>query len=83
MHALLKRLRRDESGAAGVEYGILVAAVAAAIVVSAFSIGGAVSNAFDYTAQAITDGCKEPTASDQWLLRDASNGAPYFFATVI
>jgi len=60
MHALLKRLRRDESGAAGVEYGILVAAVAAAIVVSAFSIGGSVSNAFSWTAKTITDNCKAP-----------------------
>jgi len=60
MRAFLKRLRRDESGAAGVEYGILVAAVAAAIVVSAFTIGGSVSNAFSWTATQITTSCKTP-----------------------
>lgn len=60
MRAFLKRLRRDESGAAGVEYGILVAAVAAAIVISAFTIGDAVSNAFSFTATSITDNCDAP-----------------------
>ena len=35
----LTRFVKDEAGAAGVEYGILVAAVAAGIIVAAFSIG--------------------------------------------
>ena len=37
---------KDEEGAAGVEYGILVAAVAAVIIVVALAIGGKTNNAF-------------------------------------
>ena len=37
---------RDEQGASGVEYGIMVAAVAAGIVIAAYSIGGKISTAF-------------------------------------
>lgn len=40
------RLVRDESGATAVEYGLLVAAVAAVIVVVLFSIGTKINNAF-------------------------------------
>ena len=53
----LTRFMKDESGAAGVEYGILVAAIAAGIVVAAFAIGGSVSNAFNFTSSEITKGC--------------------------
>jgi pilus assembly protein Flp/PilA len=53
----LTRFLKDDSGAAGVEYGILVAAVAAGIVVAAFAIGGSVTNAFEFTQKAIEDGC--------------------------
>ena len=38
---------REDRGATGVEYGIMVAAIAAVIVVAAFSIGGKVGGAFD------------------------------------
>ena len=44
----LTRFVQDEAGAAGVEYGILVAAVAAGIILAAFSIGEQVSAAFDF-----------------------------------
>jgi pilus assembly protein Flp/PilA len=44
----LTRFVKDEAGAAGVEYGILVAAVAAGIIVAAFSIGESVATAFKY-----------------------------------
>ena len=54
----LTRFLKDESGAAGVEYGILVAAIAAGIVVAAFAIGGSVSSAFTYTSTKISEGCK-------------------------
>jgi pilus assembly protein Flp/PilA len=37
---------KDEQGASGVEYGIMVAAVAAGIVVAAYSIGGKIKAAF-------------------------------------
>ena len=52
MRHYLTRLLRDEAGAAGVEYGILVAAVSAGIIVVAFTIGSYVAGAFD----AVEDG---------------------------
>jgi Flp pilus assembly pilin Flp len=45
----LARFAREESGAAGIEYGLIVAAVSAAIVVSAFAIGNSIENAFNFT----------------------------------
>jgi Flp pilus assembly pilin Flp len=51
----LARLARDEAGAAGIEYGLLVAAIAAAIVVTAYAIGGQVANAFNYTSKTLDD----------------------------
>ena len=46
--AVLARRREDE-GASGVEYGLLVAAIAAVIVALAFAIGAFVNNAFKTT----------------------------------
>jgi pilus assembly protein Flp/PilA len=46
--AVLAR-RRDDEGASGVEYGLLVAAIAAVIVVLAFSIGSFVHDGFKKT----------------------------------
>jgi pilus assembly protein Flp/PilA len=43
---ILSEVRESERGAAGVEYGILVAAIAAVIVALAFLIGGEIKNAF-------------------------------------
>ena len=40
------RLLRDESGAAAVEYGLLIAGIAAVIVAIVFTIGTKVSDAF-------------------------------------
>ncbi len=47
----LQRLvgRKDETGASAVEYGLLVAAIAALIVAAVFGIGQVVSGAFDST----------------------------------
>jgi pilus assembly protein Flp/PilA len=42
---------RDERGAAGVEYGLLVALIAAAIIVTVGTLGGQVNKAF----QAVSD----------------------------
>ena len=49
----LRARSRDDEGASGVEYGLLVAAIAAVIVVLAFAIGGYVAGAFDDTCNAI------------------------------
>lgn len=45
-------LVKDESGAAGVEYGILVAAVSAGIIAVAFTIGADVLDAFTQVSDA-------------------------------
>ena len=47
-------LRRDE-GASAVEYGLLVAAIAAVIVAIVFLLGGKVSSAFDHTNTCIAN----------------------------
>ena len=44
---LIKRFLRDEEGATAVEYGIMVAAIAAVIVTVVFAIGLKVDTAFD------------------------------------
>jgi pilus assembly protein Flp/PilA len=41
--------RKDENGASAVEYGLLVAAIAALIVVAVFGIGKVVSKSFGDT----------------------------------
>ena len=43
------RRLKDQEGATAVEYGILVAAIAAVIVVVVFALGGAVEQGFDKT----------------------------------
>lgn len=45
--------RRDEEGASAVEYGLLVALIAALIVVAVFSLGGLVKSAFSNTCNSI------------------------------
>lgn len=47
------QIAKDETGAAGVEYGILVAAIAAGIVVLAFTIGDNIVTAFQTVADAL------------------------------
>ncbi len=51
MLQFLQRLvnRKDEKGASAVEYGLLVAAIAALIVVIVFALGGLVKNVFTKT----------------------------------
>ena len=46
---LLPTARRDEHGASAVEYGLLVAAIAAIIVVLVFAIGKLVQGGFSTT----------------------------------
>ena len=52
MSNLLVRLWKDESGAAAVEYGLLVAAIAAVIILTVFYLGGYVEGAFSSTCSA-------------------------------
>ncbi len=46
--------RRNEEGASAVEYGLLVALIAAVIVVAVFALGGLVKSTFHQTCSAIT-----------------------------
>ena len=51
----LRRLvnRKDETGASAVEYGLLVAAIAALIVIIVFALGGVVKEVFKDTCDTI------------------------------
>ena len=55
MLQLLQRLaaRKDEKGASAVEYGLLVAAIAALIVIIVFALGGVVQEVFQDTCTTI------------------------------
>jgi pilus assembly protein Flp/PilA len=58
MHVILARLRRSlrttaDKGASAVEYGLMVAAIAALIVGTVFALGGFVQKAFDTTCSAM------------------------------
>jgi pilus assembly protein Flp/PilA len=49
----LIRRRDEETGASAVEYGLLVAAIAALIVLIVFALGGVVKEVFDNTCDTI------------------------------
>jgi pilus assembly protein Flp/PilA len=57
MLQFLQRLvnRKDEQGASAVEYGLLVAAIAALIVIIVFALGGVVKSVFSDTCKKIGD----------------------------
>jgi len=48
--------RRDEKGASAVEYGLLVAGIAAVIVAIVFVLGGQIKGAFSKTSNCISGG---------------------------
>jgi pilus assembly protein Flp/PilA len=48
--------RRTEDGASAVEYGLLVAGIAALIVAIVFLFGGVIKNSFDSTCKAVKGG---------------------------
>ena len=52
MLKVFKRAVREEEGASAVEYGLLVAAIAAIIILLVFAIGGWVKGAFKDTCEA-------------------------------
>ena len=60
MHGILLRLCRSlrttaDKGASAVEYGLMVAAIAALIVGTVFALGGFVQGAFKHTCDEIRD----------------------------
>lgn len=46
MLSMFRQLWKDEEGATAVEYGLMVAAIAAVIVIVVFALGGKVNAAF-------------------------------------
>ena len=52
--SLLPSARRDERGASAVEYGLLVAGIAALIVALVFVLGNVVKGSFNETCKTIT-----------------------------
>jgi pilus assembly protein Flp/PilA len=56
--------KRDEDGASAVEYGLLVAAIAAIIVIIVFLLGGLIKNAFSHTCGAISAGTAANSTSN-------------------
>ena len=47
---------RNEEGASAVEYGLLVAAIAAVIVIIVFALGGVIKSVFTKTCSAVSSG---------------------------
>lgn len=56
--------KRNEEGASAVEYGLLVAAIAALIVVVVFVLGGIIQKAFDDTCDEIAEHQRSQTVTD-------------------
>ena len=54
MRYLLLRFVKDDSGATAVEYGLMVAAIAAVVVGAVFTLGTYVKGAFSSTCTAIS-----------------------------
>lgn len=50
----LATLTRDDEGASAVEYGLLIAAVAAVIVIVIFALGGVVKSIFGSTCSSVS-----------------------------
>ncbi len=48
--------KREERGASAVEYGLLIAGIAALIVVAVFALGPVIRDAFDDTCDAVAGG---------------------------
>ncbi len=67
MIAYLRAVRRyaKDDGASAVEYGLLVAAIAAVIVVIVFALGGLVRDKFQSTCNAIDTGGTNTATAQQ------------------
>ncbi|PQA87833.1 Flp family type IVb pilin [Hyphococcus luteus] len=47
MKALINRFKEDESGATAIEYGLIAALIAVAIIAAIRAVGGTLSDTFD------------------------------------
>ncbi|GHD15383.1 Flp family type IVb pilin [Tianweitania populi] len=50
MSKIFARFAKDESGATAIEYGLIAALIALAIVAGATTLGGSLSNQFNYVS---------------------------------
>jgi pilus assembly protein Flp/PilA len=64
MLAYIRKIANRDEGAAGVEYGLLVAAIAAVIILVVFAIGTWVKGAFDDTCDGFATGSSQTTQGD-------------------
>jgi pilus assembly protein Flp/PilA len=55
--------KKSEDGASAVEYGLLVAGIAALIVLIVFAFGGVIKNVFDGTCKSVAGGASGPASS--------------------
>jgi pilus assembly protein Flp/PilA len=65
MIAYMRAVRRhvkDDTGASAVEYGLLIAAIAAVIVVVVFALGSVVKNKFNKTCNGVNSGSTSTSA---------------------
>lgn len=51
MSKIFARFAKNESGATAIEYGLIAALIALAIVAGATTLGGSLSNQFNYVAE--------------------------------
>ena len=61
MTKLLSRFYKDESGATAIEYGLIAALIALAIMVGASALGNNIGKKFNDIAAAISSGNPTPT----------------------
>jgi pilus assembly protein Flp/PilA len=57
--------RRDDDGASAVEYGLLVAAIAAVILLVVFALGKVVKGSFQDTCNSIKNSTNSPNVTNQ------------------
>ena len=60
----IRTISKQDEGASAVEYGLLVAAIAAVIVIIVFVLGGYVQSAFDKTCDEIGKGDQNAATAD-------------------
>jgi pilus assembly protein Flp/PilA len=55
MSKILARFKKNESGATAIEYGLIAALIAVAIIAGATTIGGQLTTTFENIGQELTD----------------------------
>ena len=58
----IRKAQKNDEGASAVEYGLLVAAIAAVIVIIIFALGGVIKNVFEKTCSSVKSGASVTSA---------------------